>query len=222
MSLEALLLGLTTIVRPTSAAAVYAILCSRRPQRLLVAYLAVGLTFSVGIGVAVVLAFQGHDSSITTTARRAVIDIVLGALALGYAAGVWTGRLRRGAAHHRDEESWLQRRMHHMTPAVAAMIGILTHLPGIVYLAALNAIVGSAYGPANGVLQVIVYNALWFSLPIVALALSIFRPTVSRDMLERGTTWARKHRRTLVVACSLVLGLYLMGKGILDLHNAST
>ena len=83
MSLEALLLGLTTIVRPTSVAAVYAILCSRRPQRLLVAYLAVGLTFSVGIGVAVVLALQGHDSSMATTARRAVVNIVLGALALG-------------------------------------------------------------------------------------------------------------------------------------------
>ena len=134
MSLEALLLGLTTIVRPTSAAAVYAILCSRRPQRLLVAYLAVRLTFSVGIGVAVVLAFQGHDSSIATIARRAVVDIVLGALALGYAAGVWTGRLRGGAAHHHDEESWLQRRMHHLTPAVAALTGIVTHLPGIVYL----------------------------------------------------------------------------------------
>jgi hypothetical protein len=222
VSLEALLLGLTTIVRPTSAAAVYAILCSRRPQRLLVAYLAVGLTFSVGIGVAVVLAFQGHDSSIMTTARRAVVDIVLGALALGYAAGVWTGRLRRGAAHHHDEGSWLQRRMHHLTPAVAALIGIVTHLPGIVYLAALNAIIGSATRPANSVLQVIVYNALWFSLPIVALTLSIIRPTVSRDMLERGTAWARNHQRTLVVAFSLVLGVYLMGKGILDLHNAST
>jgi hypothetical protein len=40
MSLEALLLGLTTVVRPTSAAAVYAIPCPPRPQRLLVAYLA--------------------------------------------------------------------------------------------------------------------------------------------------------------------------------------
>ena len=71
-------------------------------------------------------------------------------------------------------------------------------------------------------LQVVVYNALWFSLPIVALVISVFRPTVSRDMLERGTTWVRTHRRTLVVAFCLVLGVYLMGKGILALHNAST
>ena len=222
MSLEALLLGLTTVVRPSSAAAVYAILCSPRPQRLLVAYLAAGLTFSVGIGVAVVLAFQGYDSSVTTTAQRAVVDIVLGALALGYAAGVWTGRLHGRAARNNDEGSWLQRRMQNLTLAVAALTGIVTHLPGIVYLAALNAIVGSASGPANGVLQVVVYNALWYSLPIVALVMSVFRPTVSRDMLERGTTWARRHRRTLVETSCLVLGVYLMGKGILDLHTAST
>ena len=53
----------------------------------------------------------------------------------------------------------MQRRLRHLTPPVAALAGVVTHLPGLVYLAALNAIVGSASGPANGVLQVLVYNA---------------------------------------------------------------
>ena len=154
-----------------------------------------------------------------TTVGRAVLDIVLGAAALGYSAGTWTGRLH-GKAKENPGESWLQRRMHHLTPPVAAVVGVVTHLPGIVYLAALNAIVGSAQGPANSVLQVLVYNALWFSLAIVALVLSVYRPTVSRDMLERGTAWARERQRIIVAVFCLLLGLYLVGSGIVDLRGA--
>lgn len=221
MSVEAFLLGLTTVVRPTSVAAVYAMVSAHRPRRLLTVYLAAGLAFSVAVGLAVVLAFQGRETSSTTTVGRAVLDIVLGAAALGYSAGTWTGRLH-GKAREDPGESWLQRRMQHLTPRGAALIGVATHLPGIVYLAALNAIVGSAGGPTSSVLQVLVYNALWFSLAIVALVLSVYRPTVSRDMLERGTAWAREHQRMIVVVFCLLLGVYLVGSGIVDLRNAGT
>ncbi|HEY2204476.1 MAG TPA: GAP family protein [Pseudonocardia sp.] len=219
MSLEALVLGLSTVIRPTSAAAVYAMLSAHRPRRLLVAYLATGLVFSLAIGVVIVLAFQGRTTAAATTVGRAVLDIVLGAAALGYGAGAWSGRLRRRPS--RVDESWLQRRLHHLTPPVAALTGVVTHLPGIVYLAALNAIVGSATGPTNSVLQVVVYNALWFSLPIVALVLSVYRPTVSRDLLERGSDYARRHKQLIVVAACLLLGTYLVVKGIVDLHTAA-
>ena len=115
----------------------------------------------------------------------------------------------------------LQRRLHGLTPAVAALVGIATHLPGLVYLAALTAIVGSASGPANSVVQVVVYNAMWFSLPIAALVLSAFHPALCREVLERGTAWVRLHRRPLTVAFCVVLGAYLTTKGVLDLHDAA-
>jgi hypothetical protein len=217
VSPEALVLALTTVVRPSSTAAVYAMLSTHRPQRLLVAYIVPGLAFSLTIGVLVVLAFQDRGASSTTTVGRAVLDIVLGAAALGYAAGAWTGRLHRRPTEA-GGESWTQRRLHHLTPPVAALAGVLTHLPGLVYLAALNAIIGSASGPVNSVLQVVVYNALWFSLAIVALVMSVYRPSVSRDMLERGTAWARRHQRTIVAVFCGVLGIYLVWKGIADLR----
>ncbi|WP_028923836.1 GAP family protein [Pseudonocardia acaciae] len=217
MSPEALVLALTTVVRPSSAAAVYAMLSTHRPQRLLVAYILAGLAFSLTIGALAVLALQGHSSSSTATAGRALLNIVIGAAALGYAAGAWTGRVHRRAADPADE-SWMQRRLRHLTPPVAALAGVLTHLPGLVYLAALNAIIGTASGPVNGILQVLVYNALWFSLAIVALVMSVYRPSVSRDLLERGTAWARRHQRTIVVVFCGVLGLYLVVKGVVDLR----
>jgi hypothetical protein len=219
VSPEAFVLGLTTVVRPSSAAAVYAMLSTRDPRRLLLAYVVAGLAFSLTIGVLVVLAFHDRDASSTTTVGRALLDIVLGAAALGYAAGAWTGRLHRQPANT-GEESWMQRRLHHLTLPVAALAGVVTHLPGLVYLAALNAIIGSASGPGNGVLQVLVYNALWFSLPIVAVVMSVYRPGVTRDLLERGTAWARRHQRTIVVVFCGILGIYLVGKGVVDLRGA--
>lgn len=136
-----------------------------------------------------------------------------------YAAATWTGRLHRQPADT-GEEPWLQRRLRHLTVPVAALAGVLTHLPGLVYLAALNAIIGSASGPGNGVLQVLIYNAFWFSLPIVALVMSVYRPSVTRDLLERGTAWARRHERTIIVVFCGILGIYLMWKGIVDLRGA--
>jgi spore maturation protein SpmA len=67
---------------------------------------------------------------------------------------------------------------------------------------------------------VLIYNAFWFSLPIVALVMSVYRPSVTRDLLERGTAWARRHERTIIVVFCGILGIYLMWKGIVDLRGA--
>jgi hypothetical protein len=218
VSPEVLVLGLTTVLRPSTVAAVYAMLAARRPQRLLLVYTATGLVFSVGLGVTVVLAFAGAGGPGTRTTGRAVLDVVLGAAALGYAAGAWSGRLA-GPRAAPAGESWLQRRLRHLTPSVAALAGVLTHLPGLVYLAALNAVIAGSGGPVDSVVQVLVYNALWFSLPIVALVLSVRRPEASRDLLERGTAWAARHRRVIVVTFTGVLGAYLVVKGVLELSG---
>jgi hypothetical protein len=85
--------------------------------------------------------------------------------------------------------------------------------PGLVYLAALNAIVGAATGIANGVLQVVVYNGIWFSVAIVALVLSVYRPTVSRDLLEHIASWTRRHLRVIIVGFCGALGGYLIVRG---------
>ncbi|MBO0872879.1 MAG: GAP family protein [Pseudonocardia sp.] len=217
MSPEAFVLALTTVVRPSSAAAVYAMLSTHRPRLLLVAYILAGLAFSLTFGAVVVVAFQGQSSSSTVTAGRAVLNIVIGAAALGYAAGAWTGRMHRRGADP-DEEPWMRRRTRHLTLPVAALAGVITHLPGIVYLAALNAIVETASGPLNGILQVIVYNVMWFSLAIAALVMSVYHPSESRDLLRQGTAWVRRHQRIIVVVFCGILGVYLVGKGIVDLR----
>jgi hypothetical protein len=228
VSTEAVLLALTAVIRPTSAAAVFAILSSPRPQRLLVAYLAAGLAFSVAVGTLVVVLLGGLQSTPASSTARPLLDLVLGICALGCVAGAWIGRLprsrHRGSAERgsAERDSWLRRRLRDLSPSGAAAAGVLTHLPGLVYLAALNAIAATGNGFAGGVLQVVLYNGIWFSLAIVALVLSVYRPTVSRDFLERFVSWTREHLRVILVVSFGVVGGYLVAVGVTGLVGVAS
>ncbi|GEL19779.1 GAP family protein [Pseudonocardia asaccharolytica] len=215
MSIEALVLALTAVIRPTTVGAVFAMLRARHPQRLLMGFLLAGLAVSLAVGILVVVTLQGLTSSGPLAATRPVLDIALGAGALAYAVGTWTGALpRRRVGEPSGSAMWMRRRLQDLRPSGAAMAGVLTHLPGLVYLAALNAIASSATGTADGIVQVVVYNAIWFSLPIVALVLSVHRPNVSQDLLDRTATWSRRHRRVLVTVFFGALGGYLVVTGV--------
>ncbi len=218
MNVEALVLSLTTVIRPKSAAALLAMLSTRRPRRLLVAYLIGGLLFTLAIGTIFVVALGGQSAASAVPALRPAVDVALGAMSLGYAVctgfGWWPRTHRQRPVDH---ESWVRRRLQDLSPSGAATAGVLTHLPGPVYLAALNAIVATASGPGVGILQVVIYNAIWFSLAIVALVLSVYRPMVPRELIDQLASWSRRHRRTLQVVFFTVLGGYLVLIGIVHL-----
>ena len=55
MSPEALALGLLSAVRGVQLAIVYTLLLSERPRPLLVAYLAAGISVTLGVGIVVVV-----------------------------------------------------------------------------------------------------------------------------------------------------------------------
>jgi Sap, sulfolipid-1-addressing protein len=233
VSTEALVLALTAVVRPTSAAAIIAMLSTRRPHGLLACYILAGLVVSLTVGVLVVVLAQ-QLSPATARAGRPIVETVLGVASLLYASVVWLRLLPRRRADRvvadsvvadsvvadrggSGSPSWMQRWLQDLSPSGAATAGVLTHLPGLVYLAALNAIAGSATGTLNGAVQVLIYNAIWFSLPIVALTLSIYRPTASREQFDRAALWARQHRRAIIVAFFGALGAYLLVTGGADL-----
>ena len=116
MSTEAILLALSTVVRPTSAAAVVAMLATRHPQRLLGVYIVAGLTFSLAVGAVVVVLLQGVSDSAASFELRPVAAVALGVLALGYAGAVGLGWLPR---HHHpvgltgpvQQPDWMRRRL---------------------------------------------------------------------------------------------------------------
>jgi hypothetical protein len=220
VSPEALVLALSTVVRPTSAAAVFAMLATARPARLLLAYIITGFAFSAGIGVVVVILLSGWTGPEAPDEVRAVIGIVLGAVSLGYAAGLLSGRVQQPGSDADDNilapaaDSWLGRQLAHLSVPRAAVAGVLTHVPGLFYITALNAITNSTSRIGNQLVQVSLYNAIWFALPAAALVLATRRPVELKDFLRRVTgSVARREREILITAFGL-LGAYLIIKGV--------
>lgn len=218
MSTEALLLALSTVVRPTTVAALFAILATRSPHRLLLAYVAAGVAFTLAVGMLVVLLLAGLASATSSSVARPILDLVLGGAALGYAAAAWAGWAPQRRERPTDSPGWMARRLASLTTRGAVAAGVLTHLPGLVYLAALNAIAGSTRDhPVDGIVQVALYVAIWFSLPLTTLLLSARKPGLPQEMLEMLGRWSRRHRRMITVLFLGVLGGYLTYSGVVDL-----
>jgi len=133
MSPFAVLLALASTLRPTALAAVYALLVSAPPRRLQLAYIVAGALVSVGIGVLLVSLL--HHSVATSRKGHPVVELVLGLGALAGALLV-ARRLRDPGRESADRSGRIAARLHDPSVVAAAVAGILTHFPGLFYLAA--------------------------------------------------------------------------------------
>lgn len=220
MTFEVIVLALASAMRPAGVAALYALLSASHPRRVLIAYIVGGLAFSVSIGVIVVVAFEGADIKYGGGTVESVIELVTGAAALGYAAGLATGRasLPSRGGETRAESRMLVR-LRHPSVGTAAAAGVATHLPGLFYLVALNAILAHGGSVADGILAVLVFNAIWYGAAIVSVLYFMVRPGAARRALVRTTEWARAHSLGVTILVFTVVGLYLVVDGALGLAD---
>jgi len=225
VSVDALVLALASVIRPLSVAAVYAMVSAARPTRLLTAYVVTGFVFSAGIGMVLVTLLGIVGGPRAPDEVRAAIPFILGAISLSYAAGLLSGWIQAPVRDHTrattgpDPSSWLGRQLIDLSPRRAALAGVLTHKPGLFYLAALSAITNSTSSNANRILQVAVYNAVWFAMPIAALTLAKRRPVELRDFLRRATAWVWRRQRQIMITAFSILGVYLIVRGVLQLRS---
>jgi hypothetical protein len=211
--IELLVLALASTVRPTSLAAVSAILSHDSRRRLLVAYAVAGLAFTVFVGVVVVFAMHGIHFPSGSDRTRAVADIVGGVAALLFGCAVLTGRIPRRSDHDVSGVGWKARLDRRLTVTAAAIAGPLTHLPGLFYLIALNVIVAHNPKVAGGVLAVAIFNAIWFALPLAALATCTVNPIAARDAVASVQRWTAQHSRALLLGTSFTVGTALVIRG---------
>jgi hypothetical protein len=223
MNLEALVLGLFSGLRPgTSLAAVLALLKTPQPRRPLLFFTAAGFASSWAIGLLVVGVFHGANVAVGGSTFTAVLDVAFGAAALGFAAGLQRGwvqptRWRSSSPSATGTPSRFGRRLRNPSAGVAAAAGVATHLPGLIYLVALNAIASERPALVDAGLQVAIYDALWFLVPLASLVLVVVRPGAALAYLDAATAWVRRHEHAILVAGSLVLGAYLVAKGTANL-----
>jgi hypothetical protein len=219
LTIEILVLALASTVRPTSLAAVSAILSHESRRRLMVAYVAAGLAFTMAFGVVVVGAFHGIHIQSGSDQTKGIADIVGGVAALLLGCAVLTGRIpRRSDQAIRGPSAgagWQTRHGRRLTVAEAALAGPLTHIPGIFYLIALNVIVAHNPRMLGGLLAVAIYDVVWFALPIAALATCIVNPEAARDAVAAVRRWTGQHSRTLLLCTSFTVGIALVIRGAL-------
>ena len=223
MSLGVLALGLFSGLRPaTSLAAVIALLKTPKPRRPLLVFCIAGFASSWLIGMLVVWVFHGANTAFGGTTFTDVLDVAFGAAALTAAVAFhqgWSPHLRRRqpATSGEGTAERIGRNLREPSARVAAVAGVATHIPGLVYLVALNAISSARPGVVDAGAQVAVYDALWFLVPVASLVLVIVRPGAAVRYLEAATAWVRRHDHAVVVGGLLLLGGYLVVKGAVRL-----
>ena len=218
MNLDVIVLAIASAPRPAGIAALYALLSAPHPRRVLAAYLVAGVTFSVGLGVLVVAIFHGAAIDYRGTEVYSAIELLGGVAALGFAIAVGTGRRHPPARDQSASEgSALTRRLRNPTVITASVAGVATHLPGLFYLVALNAIVAEGRSLAAGVLQVLVFNAIWFGAAFAAVVTLLVRPGAARRALARVDRWVRRHARGTTVFVFAAAGSYLTIRGVAGL-----
>lgn len=218
LTLELVALALATAVRPTSLAAVYALLSSRAPRRMMTVYLIAGLAFTLAIGLLVVLLLHGVQIKSSNSKAKGIAEIVGGVAILIVAVLLLTGRV--GRPHPREAprapSRWTGMLEKRVTVRTAALAGPATHIPGIFYLVALNLIV-TQETTAHRLFDLVLYNLVWFSLPIVALAICVFRPDAALSGINAVQSWARGHARGILTVVAFVIGGALLLRGLIDL-----
>lgn len=200
MTIEIIVLAMASTVRPTSLAAVYALLAQDSRRGLLLAYVIAGLVFTIAFGLIVVYALHGIHLSSGTDRAKGVAELIGGVAALLFGVGLLTGRIQRRHAHEAPEARGRMAAMldGRLTTRTAVFAGPATHIPGLFYILALNVIVAHNPRLPKGMLAVMTYNAVWFALPIIALVLCILQPAAARDVIGSVERWASEHSREIL------------------------
>jgi cytochrome bd-type quinol oxidase subunit 2 len=215
VTIQIILLALASAVRPTSLVAVYALVREHPPARLMVAYVAAGLVFTVVVGVSVIFVFNGIELHAGTERTTAIAEILAGVLALGLGIAVLGGRVHVGAVTNgRPTADRRKRRLQgKITTRTAALAGPATHIPGLLYLLALDLIVSQEPDVPGGLVEIGIYNAIWFALPIVVLAVCIWDASAARTLVDSVQERAVAHARSIVLLVSFGLGGWLLIAG---------
>jgi Sap, sulfolipid-1-addressing protein len=217
VTVQIVLLALASGLRPAGFVAVYALVRDESPSRLMSAYVAAGFAFTLAVGLVLLLVFSGIDLRAGTNRTRAIAEIVAGvlAIALGMVVALRRGPLRKNVdapGGTNRLRSGLQRRQ--ITTRTAALAGALTHIPGLLYLLAIDLIVSQEPGVGRELVQVGIYDAVWFALPILALAVCVIEPAAARAGLQILERWATAHAKTLVTIIAFGVGGWLLIDGL--------
>lgn len=230
-----LLLAFEAALYPTLLAAVVILLSLDRPARLIGAYLAGGMTISVGLGLAIVFALDGSNLVESNASLLSWTgDLVIGGLALIAAVALAThqdDRMRARKAARNGEaraatvaaepartkaEPWSQRVLSRGSAPIVFVAALFVNVPGAAYLIALKDIAAGDPSTATIVAQILLFNAIMFLLAEIPLVGLLVAPERTHAFVHRMNRWLREHSRQLATGICATLGVYLIVRGLVN------
>jgi hypothetical protein len=232
MQLQLLFLALEAALYPTLLAAVVILLGTPRPGRLLGAYLAGGLTVSIGLGIVLVLVLDGSDAvSSEHSGLSWGADLGIGGLVLLVAVMLATRsdqrfrerrRQRRAAAgkdkpkDDEDKEPWSARILARGSVPLVFAAGLAVNVPGAAYLVALKDIAAGKHGIGAEIALIVGFNLIMFALAEVPLLGLLFAPERTNAMVGRFNAWLSAHGRQIAIVLCVLLGVFLLVRGVIN------
>ena len=219
--LEILLLAVASAAWPLLLAVVLIALGSAHPKRMLASFLAGGLLTTVVVGLVIVHLIRTSDFQIGSQDQsRAALPLALGAIAL-VGALVFARRARLPGAEKPESNApgrlsrWLDRGW-----ASAFLCGLVINVvPGAFPLLGLKDIAERNDGPAVTFALVTLFYLIMFAFLELPLAGFLVDPAGTATRTRRFNAWLGRNRTRLISRVLLIVGLYLMVRGLLVLRG---
>ena len=223
--MQVFFLALEAALYPTLLAAVVILLSQPRRVSLLGAYLAGGMTLSIGIGLIIVFVLKGSGAAKTGKSTLSwTMDLAIGGLMLLLAVALATRsdqrfRERRQAKkpakpQSDDREPWSTRLLARGSVPIVFLAALLLNLPGAAYLIALKDIAAANHSTAEAILLVVVFNLIMFAFGEVPFLGLIIAPARTETLVTRFDKWLSRNGRNIAMALALLLGVFLVVRGI--------
>ena len=225
MEVELLALAFEAALYPTLLAAVVILLNQPRRVPLLAAYLAGGLTISIGLGCLIVFGLQGSVKSSSATLSWTA-DLAIGGLALIAAVAIATRadeRVRARRAGRRpptptqdedDKEPFSERLLAKGSVPVVFAAALAINLPGAAYLIGLKDIAAAHGSTGSALFQILLFNVIMFALAEIPFAGLLIAPDATVGRVHRVNAWFAANGRRIAVVLFAVFGVFLIVRGI--------
>ena len=204
-------LGVAMALQPLPVLAVVLLLSAENGLRKAWAFVLGELLVMFGIAAATI-ALHGQGSHHETSRAASWVTLAAGLVLLGVGAR-WALRLRRGAELERPQ--WMAR-LDRMEPWPAFLLGMF--LPTYLIAVAVGAhIVGTYPSTAVAVAGVLVFVLVGMSTAYTPVVLAQFLSDRSGPARARLRDWLERYWSSVAVILLLVVGSFLLGKGLLAL-----
>jgi len=229
--MQLLFLAFEAALYPTLLAAVVILMSQPKRFKLLSAYLAGGLTISVGLGLLIVHFLQGSGELKNSSSMMSwTADLAVGGLALLAAVALSTRadermrarRAARRAVKHppkpveEDHEPWSARILSKGSAPIVFVAGLAINIPGAAYLIGLKDIAAGHHPTGQVILLVLLFNAIMFLLAEIPWLALIFAPNRVERMVEGVNAWLGRNGRNLAIVLCALLGIFLVTRGVIQ------